>query len=91
MIADIENHLARFFARVIDLEWPERKDAFFNETIESGGTYTIPRGENWPASHMAEISLHGISGFGASEEEAIGNWIKSAGRTLAAQSDEVAA
>jgi hypothetical protein len=85
MPSNIENRRVRFYDHVVSIDWEDRPDAFFNEVMETGGTYTMPRNENWPASHLVEISLHGVSAFGMSEDEAIGNWIKQARRVILAQ------
>ena len=85
MPSNIENRLSRFYEHIIKIGWEDRPDAFFNEVMETGGTYTVPRSENWPASHLVEISLHGVSAFGMSEDEAIGNWIKQARRMILMQ------
>lgn len=58
----------------------ELHDAFHNETIETGGNFLIPKG-GVPASHMFEISLHSLSAFGATEEDAYAQWVKLAERT----------
>ncbi|WP_066706904.1 hypothetical protein [Celeribacter ethanolicus] len=85
MLSDIENRRARFYDRVILLDPKDMRDAVVNEVIESGGSYTVPQGESWPASHLAEISLHGVSSFGATEDEAISNWIRQARRVIRAE------
>lgn len=85
MPSNIENRLSRFYDHIIKIDWEDRPDAFFNEVMETGGTYTVPRSENWPASHLVEISLHRVSAFGTSEGEAIGNWINQARRVILAQ------
>ncbi|PIE15299.1 MAG: hypothetical protein CSA68_07305 [Rhodobacterales bacterium] len=54
-----------------------QKDAFFNEIMESGGSYVAPGG-NDRSSHLFEISLHGVVAYGSSEDEAIRNWKKAA-------------
>lgn len=57
----------------------ELKDRFINEVIETGGTYTKPADDGW-ASHMFEVSLHGVSAYGSDEDEAIRNWMIAAHR-----------
>ncbi|MDO6722613.1 hypothetical protein Q4560_04995 [Celeribacter halophilus] len=85
MPSNIENRRARFYDRVIRLDVDDQPDAFFNEVIETGGIYTTPRNENWKGSHLVEISLHGVSAFGMTEEEAISNWIRQARRVIRAE------
>ncbi|WP_417257378.1 hypothetical protein [Celeribacter sp.] len=82
MLSNIENRRARFYDRVIQLDANDQPDAFFNEVIETGGTYTTPDNETWKGSHLVEISLHGVSAFGMTEEEAISNWIQQTRRAI---------
>lgn len=58
-------------------------DAFSTLVIEHGGTYVIPQGTN-PASHMIEVSLHGVFALGGSELAAVRNWKQAANRCLEA-------
>ncbi|WP_306155414.1 hypothetical protein [Roseovarius sp. MMSF_3281] len=60
-----------------------RADLIANEVIETGGTYTEPKGD---CSHVFEIHLHGILASGFSEDEAIQNWLCVADRTMRALS-----
>lgn len=56
------------------------KDAFMNEVIENGGEYAVaPSVETC----LYEISLHGIIARGASEVDAIRDWITAANAALA--------
>ncbi len=76
----------RIHAFLLNLEClgPEgQKDAFMNEVMENGGSYVPPAGDDW-ASHLFEISLHGVVAYGSSEDEAIRNW-KKAARAAAGQ------
>jgi hypothetical protein len=50
--------------------------------IEQGGSLILPdTADSW-ASHMAELSLLGITGRGDNLESALCDWIKAAERTL---------
>lgn len=55
-------------------------DIIANAVIEAGGTYIPPSGT---CTHLFEIGLHGITGTGASEPEAIRNWTRLARRMTA--------
>jgi len=69
----------RLHAFLLNLECLDvagQRDAFMNEVIESG-TY-VPSADSNGASHMFEISLHGVVAYGSSESEAIHNWKKAA-------------
>jgi hypothetical protein len=56
------------------------KDAFMNEVIENGGEYAVaPSVETC----LYKISLHGIIARGASEVDAIRDWITAANAALA--------
>lgn len=65
--------LHSFLARLISLDPKAQKDAFASEVIETGGTYIAPP-KNGGSTHMFEIALHGITAYGACEQEAIRNW-----------------
>lgn len=52
-----------------------RTDAFINECMETGGTYTDPKFATG-ATHLFEINLHGIHATGSSHEEVQRNWSK---------------
>lgn len=54
----------------------DRRDAVANEVIECGGTYTAPPSDptNCPR-FLFEISLHGVTALGTTEDDAIRNWI----------------
>ncbi|MCI5038726.1 MAG: hypothetical protein MRY81_03490 [Donghicola eburneus] len=52
-----------------------RTDAYFNECIETGGTYTDPAYATG-ATHLFEIDLHDIHATGSSHEEVQRNWSK---------------
>lgn len=63
----------------------DRLDIFQNAVIEAGGEYLIPRpGDNW-GPHAVELSLHGISHTGETEERALAGWITAATRVLRAE------
>lgn len=52
------------------------RNAFANEVIECGGTWTAPPGfDKGSGAALFEISLHGITALGTSEDHAIQNWI----------------
>lgn len=53
------------------------RDAFIAEIRETGGFYEAPERDTW-SSHMFEIGLHGVTTFGADEDDAIRNWIRAA-------------
>ena len=66
---------------LIDREDPDTlKDAFMNEVIENGGAYAGATGEK---TGLYEINLHGITAYGASEIDAIHNWIAAANKAIA--------
>lgn len=82
-IAALHNRLAQFLITLECLTPDAQAEAIANEVIETGGTYCPPPPDDqdaW-ASHMFEIQLHGISGFGHSEPEAIKSWKRAALRT----------
>lgn len=83
MNANLHN-AAIFFDRVTRLDIEDWHDAFFQEAIESGGTYLVSEGQHWPASHLVEIHLHGILGHGMTEEEAQRAWIRMTRRQIRA-------
>lgn len=85
MNSHIEHRAARFLDHVTRLDPDEWHDAFFTETIETGGTYMIPEIQRDAASHLVEIHLHDITAYGTNEEEAQRSWIKQARRTLRAE------
>lgn len=67
----------QFLLQLANLSPEGQQDAFMNEVIENGGTYLPPQGPAAP-THMFEIYLHGVQGFGATEAEAIRSWTKAA-------------
>lgn len=71
--------LATFLHRISHLYPDELHDAFVNEVNEIGGTWIVPEGTT---SHLVEINLHGITGRGTSESEAICDWRGAAESTL---------
>lgn len=78
MIHHVEpDRLTAFLLTLECLDPAGRTDAFMNEVMECGGTYVAPQPDD-RTSHLFEIALHGISGWGASEEEAIRRWTKAA-------------
>jgi len=65
------------FLHSLDLHAIEgKKDAFMAEVLECGGTYVQPRRDDEWSSHLYEVSVHGVIAVGATEAEAIRNWIK---------------
>lgn len=62
-----------FLANLESLRSSGRTDAFINECIETGGTYTTPQCDAG-APRLFKIVLHDIYASGANEEEAERNW-----------------
>lgn len=87
----IENRLGRFVEALDAMRPDDWFDAFARETRENGGSFDIPHGENWPASHMAEISLHEVSGWGSTPADVMLNWHEAARETLKGLSAQRAA
>lgn len=81
MIHEIENRAARFLEQLEQAARAEWPDMIWREALETGGKYTTPQ-TRFPASHMIEISLHGVSGYGTDDAEAIGDWLKCARRQI---------
>lgn len=52
------------------------------ETTHGAAVILPDAGNSW-ASHMAEITLYGITGRGATAEEAFEEWCRAARRTIA--------
>lgn len=76
MMPDLTQTRAARFLQSLDSLGPEdRKDAFMNEAMETGGSYLPP---HLRCSHLFEIALHDVNAWGADEEEAIRNWMKAA-------------
>lgn len=70
------DRLNTFLATLNRLSPEERRDALANEILECGGTWTIPPGDLDPScTVLFEISLHGVTALGTSEDAAIRNWI----------------
>jgi hypothetical protein len=82
----LSDRLTAFLDRLQDVDRADRNDAFMNEVMENGGSYVPPAGTT-TSSHLFEISLHNVSAFGATEPEAIRNWIKAA-NAIAAQTED---
>ncbi|HCO91077.1 MAG TPA: hypothetical protein DIT40_08905 [Alphaproteobacteria bacterium] len=80
MTAILHNRLAAFLLNLECLDMAGQRDAVINEVIETGGTYCPPppEGSDAWASHLYEIQLHGIAGYGHSEAEAVTSWKKAA-------------
>ena len=72
---------AAYFARTL-AQMPEadRPDHFASAVIEGGGTYAVPGTGTGtgPETGFVVLQLHGISGTGRSEGEAIVAWIRAA-------------
>jgi hypothetical protein len=76
--------LTAFLTRTDRLGPDELHDAFMGEVMEQGGTWLGP-GETDAlrnTSHLVEISLHGITGRGTSEAQAIDDWRDAARRMI---------
>ena len=73
----LNNPLAEFLGQLTRYDTDCQKDAFMNAVLESGGSY-VPPASTDTSSHMFEISLHNVCAYGATEAEAIRNWIKAA-------------
>lgn len=72
----IYTDIGHLLARLDHQTLPERIDTMTNAALETSGYYNLPRdGDTW-SSQMVEIKAHGISAQGASQEEAIRNWMK---------------
>lgn len=77
---DFHTQFERLSSFLINLECLDaagQRDAFVNEILETGGSYTAPRG-NEQVNHLFEIALHGIIAYGSCERAAIREWVKSA-------------
>lgn len=76
--------LRAFLHRTARLGEAELHDAFAAEVIEQGGTWIVPGAGTGlrHTSHLVEIALHGITGRGETEAQAIDDWRKAATRTL---------
>jgi hypothetical protein len=79
--------LANFLERLSRCGPDGHQDAFMNEVIENGGTYVPPDSID-TSSHMYELSLHNVCAYGATEAEAIRNWIISANAVAAQIEDD---
>lgn len=77
MFDELRSRRARFIGQLAHLSQTEKQDAFANEAIETGGSM-IPPNTNNRSSHLFEISLHGATGYGATEDEAMRNWLRAA-------------
>lgn len=53
-------------------------DAIINEVIETGGWFGAPKSMPSGAQGMIQITLHGVTAYGACASEACNNWIASA-------------
>lgn len=76
--------LTAFLHRTEGLCPDDLHDAFATEVIEQGGTWLAPGDAHGlrDTSHLVEIALHGITGRGTSEAQAIDDWRAAARRTL---------
>jgi hypothetical protein len=83
----LNNPLADFLARLSRCGPDGHQDAFMNEVIENGGSY-VPSNSTDTSSHMFELSLHNVCAYGATEAEAIRNWIISANAVAAQIEDD---
>lgn len=58
-----------------------RHDAIINEVIETNGWFGAPRSMPSAPQGLIEITLHGVTAYGATASEACANWIISANFT----------
>lgn len=56
-------------------------DAIINEVIETGGWFGAPNSMPSAPHRLIEITLHGVTAYGACASEACHNWIASANFT----------
>lgn len=76
----LHDALTSFLARIDHKSGTDLRDAFANETLETGGTYMDPPKGDDATSHYFEISLHSVIGRGHSEAEAFADWKQAAQR-----------
>ncbi|KPU83773.1 hypothetical protein JI58_07635 [Marinosulfonomonas sp. PRT-SC04] len=75
---DIQHLLARLNCQTL----PERIDTMTNAALETSGYYNVPHTGDTNGSQMVEIKIHDAFAEGASQEEAIRNWIKVAKNSI---------
>ncbi|MFW2541506.1 hypothetical protein ACN2XU_02610 [Primorskyibacter sp. 2E107] len=73
--------------RLAPLTGTALRDAVLNEVMETGGTWIAPTATG-ASSHLFELSLHGVTAFGGSVDEAIHSWRKAATRALSEIEDD---
>ena len=56
-------------------------DAIINEVIETGGWFGTPKNMPSAPQGLIQITLHGVTAYGACASEACANWIVSANFT----------
>jgi len=69
----LHDRLTQFLISLECLGTEGQRDAFANESIETGGTYLRPD-DSPHTTHLFEIDLHGVSATGGSEREVVRNW-----------------
>ena len=72
----LHHRLPAFVEGLGHLTVAEQPTFFECETIATGGSYIVPNARDTWASHMVELSLHGICARGDDEAEAIRNWTR---------------
>ncbi|MBT2130095.1 hypothetical protein [Aliiroseovarius lamellibrachiae] len=77
MLNTLHNRLPAFLHNLECRDTSEQHDAFVNEVQETFGRFDPPSGDR---SHRWELDLHAITADGATEEEAIANWKRLAGK-----------
>lgn len=56
----------------------DRLELFANAVIEAGGDFTVPQADGGRGAHLVELSLFGIHDAGATQDEALANWLSRA-------------
>ena len=82
MMAELHNRITTFLSNLKSKDAAERRDAFMNEVMETGGNYIAPQPDQTNCTHLYEIQLHGVSAWGFGEDEAIHNWQVAAARCV---------
>lgn len=60
----------------------DRLDQLMGEVTGTSGTYTCPGPAEGAASHLFEITLHGVTGRGLCEPAALDDWCSAARRAI---------
>lgn len=56
----------------------DRLELFANAVIEAGGAFAVPGDGDGPGAHLVELALYGIHATGATQAEALANWVRRA-------------